>query len=375
MNTLYINRLTTVDCALLIGNKLATHNANSQILGFSFNVSCKISGKVDPVENVIVDFGALKKTLKAEIDNLEYGYDHKLIAGNDYDDVVADIDNTSGTASIIDFSNNTLFSGPANAIRKVSSPSLSAALDDLYIDEVQSYFLSSDKFQNYVRTPYKGLLIKPLLNVINGLEEELMGFLQSRLDEIYPQAEINVDAVQCDIQPIFPMHCFDSGVANCTPAASIQMFPYTHGLKKSTSIGCKNLVHGHLSSIVAISMVDATRGEEAVRKDIIAVQGLINYITLEHFNAHFVWSENTDSSGSTESYVAEGRGEFQMELNSGESVSLVDKSILLDSESTIENLTTYMADKYGEALRDLGVSVIYVSEGLSKGSYVDVKSL
>lgn len=374
MNTLYINRLTTVDCALLIGD---LGSEGTKAFGFSFNVSCNISGELDPTENVIVDFGTLKKAIKAEIDNLEYGYDHKLIFGSDYDDVIVELDHEKNTATILDHNQNVLYLGPKNSVRPANERELSMALNQLDVNTLKNYFLQGRDFASYSKVPYKKSLHPSLIAVLNGLEKELRGFIQQRINTLYPNSGIKVDRVDCDIQFTMPAECFYSEDENLTPVAFSQVMPYTHGLKNSTSIGCKNLMHGHLSHIVAVAEFDKNTPETQIKHEMVVVGSIINFIALELFNTHFVWGDNLKDDGHVEKYTADGRGEFTLLLGDPDDSSI--KSIVsepteLSTESTIENLAGYIERHYGKSLTSLGIKTIYVSEGLQKGSYINVKS-
>lgn len=70
-STLFIGNLTTIDYAYI-------HPTRYTIKGGSLNLSVEVTGDIEPVENVVVDFGTIKKKIKSLIDDKEEGFDHKL---------------------------------------------------------------------------------------------------------------------------------------------------------------------------------------------------------------------------------------------------------------------------------------------------------
>lgn len=390
--TLYINRVTTVDCAILSKWGVQVEGmAFAEALGFSFNVDVELSGRLDPVENVVVDFGALKKFLKSEIDNLEYGYDHKLIVPKSLtlpsNDSPLKVIVESDGISIINGNNqapNVLLKVPTNAVRITDTELLDDRLCNStgFIESIM--FREFDNKGEYAEHGYYGTD-----EVLRALEVELTNFLQKRVNDEYPHQFIKIEHVHCDCETIKPQrykYAKDLEAWQEYPVVS-NYFSYTHGLKNSTSMGCRNIVHGHLSYIQLVGEKQYTRTneEKTLAIEYKAKLQLLSESIASSLNcAHFVHNENvvTSDSGTCDSYFASGRGKFTAQLRSDKrleykgkssSVSLFGKPIVLDAESTIENLVSIIVDKYRDQLKELKVNVIYVSEGLSKGSYYDVK--
>ena len=69
-STMWLANLSIVDHAYI--------DDRGNVVGGSFNPSFLVSGKVDPTEQVVVDFSTIKKQIKQIIDDKETGFDHKL---------------------------------------------------------------------------------------------------------------------------------------------------------------------------------------------------------------------------------------------------------------------------------------------------------
>lgn len=131
-------------------------------------------------------------------------------------------------------------------------------------------------------------------------------------------------------------------------------FRYWHGLKNSSSWGCKNICHGHLSFIEATST--SKYGADLYTK----------YIANALENALFIHDENIISVADdliTVGYDSNGRGWFEIRFNPNE-VS----HAILSTETTIENLVEYIWNSTEELREQNGITAIYVSEGLQKGA-------
>ena len=388
--TLYINRVTTVDCAILsqwgisLKDKLFAEAA-----GFSFNVDVELKGDLDPIENVVVDFGALKKFLKSEIDNIDYGYDHKLIVPKSLVELDGGHLQVNTTQDTIVFKNGgvEILSVPRNAVRITDTEELDSRLS-------QSVgFLEAIIYREYEQ----GGSFNPhgcsgVHEVLRALGTELKGFLQACVERQYPNQGIVVETVICDCETTKPNAYMFNTESPYIKRAVSNYFTYTHGLKKSTSMGCRNIVHGHLSYIQLVSKpLHMTQGAvthmgtSVNDTHVQGLQELCNQMAADLNCTHFVHSENlvTVDGVTSDSYTAEGRGDFKATLNSnseiqcpkssGHSDCLFGNIVVLPTESTIENLVSYVAETYKKELDALQVSLIYISEGLHKGSYLHVE--
>lgn len=383
--TLFINRVTTVDCAILSQWGISLNQKMfSEAVGFSFNVNVEISGNLDPVENVVVDFGALKKFLKSEIDNLEYGYDHKLIipkslVGLEQDNPLQITVNPDEV--VIKNGGVEVLRTPRNAVRITQTQELDERLS-LSVGFLESMiYREFDKRGEYVTNEETGCD-----EVLHALGLELKEFLQICVSDQYPNQNLVVESVSCDCETTKPHGKYVRNIPGPNVKRTVSnYFTYTHGLKESTSMGCRNIVHGHLSYIQLVSkelnMMDINLNDSMVA----TMQQLSEKIASELNCTHFVHSENVvkDGTGTKDAYYAKDRGSFSAMLYSNLCVQspkhevansdcLFGKVVILDTESTVENLMGYVFEKYKEEFKDLEISSIYVSEGLHKGSYYHV---
>ena len=183
-SSMFLGDTTNIDYAFI--------NERGNIVGGSIRPKFVVTGKVDPIEQVVVDFSAIKKAIKKLIDDPDRGYDHKLwvlptskCAVRWYDD--------SSTVTVS--APGVSIEGPSNILK---------VLD--YADPAT----------------------------------DISDYLESNLKELYPDVSITVDTVAT--------HTFDL-MPQCNSGAF--SFTYVHGLKNSTSWGCQNIAHGHFSYLSA----------------------------------------------------------------------------------------------------------------------------
>lgn len=285
--SLFLNQLTIIDHAY-IGKDHKVH-------GGSFNPSFIVSGEVDPHESVIVDFSTIKKDIKRIIDNHDHnnsnnGLDHKLLVlRNSYNDIVYHKD----TITIKTDTFETTM--PCDAVK--------------VIEDIANYSVKA--FGDYLEV-----------------------FLKEKLTEIYPL--INID-VKCNNSetPVFYRNDFIDYI----------LFRYVHGLKNSTSYGCGNLQHGHLSYIQSIELYNNPELVAKIKADI--------------DDCIFIFKENIieeDADSITIGYKID-RGLFRSKY-----YKRFYKIVVLPTETTIEFLVQYIKDTYKLT------ETLFVSEGLSKGA-------
>ena len=260
-------------------------NELGEIVGGSIRPKFVVTGKVDPVEQVVVDFSAIKKAIKKLIDDPERGFDHKMWW----------IDGVSrGT---IEYVNGMVYvktpcveiSGPENIVRRVTS------------------------------------------------ESELEDYLTAELSKQYPGVDIEIECHATYTFDVMPQM-----------NTNTHSFRYVHGLRESTSWGCQNIAHGHLSYLAA-----------EVDGDTLAANMLLSKIAANLDNTVFIWENNNVSPRKIE-YTC-SRGEMKMEV-------LNQKTVVLGTESTVEHLVDYVAQEWGDELEKVNIKKLYVSEGLSKGA-------
>lgn len=136
-------------------------------------------------------------------------------------------------------------------------------------------------------------------------------------------------------------------------------FRYTHGLKDSTSWGCQNISHGHMSYIY-------TEGPNAE-----ACEALNIEIAQHLEESVFVMRSNIikeDGDFVLVGYRTE-RGDFAVDYN-----RTLYKLCILETETTIEFLVDYVARLYATKLKEAGVTKLFVSEGLLKGACVSMEN-
>lgn len=185
--TLFLNDLTCLDHAFI--------NDRGNIIGGSYMVGVELTGEVDPVEEVVVDFSTIKKALKEAIDDKEKGFDHKLWI-RCYDTGVK--------------------------------------LGDTYVE-----YTSSSVRLRVPKNAVRFLRYSP-----DRISEDLAIYLQEVVDEKYPSVKVVIENVTLTHRYAVPaFHPTDN---HHKPMLS---FNYTHGLRNSTSWGCQSLGHGHHSFI------------------------------------------------------------------------------------------------------------------------------
>ena len=135
-------------------------------------------------------------------------------------------------------------------------------------------------------------------------------------------------------------------------------FRYSHGLKNSSSQGCKNPNHGHLSFIELV-------GDNEYKK--LKVK---NKIIDELDKVVFIFDENIvyeDSDIIKIEYVVDNEQFKNTYLKKGNRI------IISEEETTAENLINLIAKRYTKELKEAGITKLLLSEGLQKGSALDLR--
>ena len=261
-SSIFLSDLTVCDHAYI--------NNKGQVIGGSFNPGFIVTGEIDPTEKVVVDFSTIKKDIKHFIDRHLHdveknGFDHKLWFIEGYSEGSL-IHNINGTYTINSFPS--MITLPTDAIK--------------YIPQVPGY--ESEYSVNYI-----------------GKAFEI--YLTELLSEKYPLVNITVE-------------CFNNvNVHLIDKSLPYNYFTYSHGLKDSTSYGCQNIAHGHLSFIQhnspKIGLEIAALLDEAV---------FINKENIINETEHHIQIEYTTVRGTFNAV-------YDKALN---------KIIVLDTETTIE---------------------------------------
>lgn len=299
--------MSTKSCMFLSNSSIVDHayiDDRGNVVGGSFNPSFLVAGEVDPVEQVVVDFSSVKKQIKQIIDDKEIGFDHKLWFIDGYSNGTVTF---NGLDVVID-TPTTKLAMPANAVKLVEG-------DEYSTDSAGKWM------EDYV---------------------------QIELSKLHPAVGITV---QCNNS----VDCHVPFSDKTQPA----LFRYAHGLKASTSWGCKNIAHGHLSYIHVESPHQAAA---------IVVSAAIAH---DIDDTIFIYEDNIVSDDGSWLYIEyeTERGRFAAEYLKSEY-----KLVVLSTETTVEHLVEYVASHHKAKLIAIGATELYVSEGLSKGACVSLVS-
>ncbi|CAL9971450.1 hypothetical protein VPHK567_0156 [Vibrio phage K567] len=282
---------------------------NGKINGMSYNLCVEIVGEVDETEQVVIDFSGCKKAIKHLVDESEHAIDHRLVLINGYSEYV--MGEVENRARV-----------------QIDTPIFGAVatVDDWY-QEITDVTL----FENELNIPSD-------TKYMNYVTEYLEEMLLTQLKKLgYPVTHVAVELSESFDLPSW--------------ANTHVEFNYAHGLRSSSSYGCQNIAHGHRSFIAVDSMLNS-RGRKVLKQ------------IAEEMSGYIVWNENLQSEHEL-SYTS-GRGNFYMCIDPEEMV-------VIPTETTVENLAEYIKNTYLDELQKIGVTRMWVSEGLSKGAVVDIQ--
>lgn len=293
-STMFLSNLSIVDHAYI------DHRGN--VVGGSFNPSFLVSGEVDPVEQVVVDFSAVKKQIKNIIDDKEIGFDHKLWFIQGY---------SAGTLS-----------------------------------QTENYYTITTPTTE-LHVPINAIKVVPDgIYSVDSIGRHMGDLVERELSKLHPKINVRVECLN-SIDAHFP-----------TAARSAALFRYAHGLKDSTSWGCKNIAHGHLSYVQLLPVNEAT-------------SKLVEAVTQELDDTIFVFRDNIVNESDewlVVGYTTE-RGGFEAHYKKD-----AYKLVVLETETTVEHLVDYVVGRFAEEFDALDVSHVLVSEGLSKGACATVEA-
>lgn len=305
-SSMFLSSVTVVDHAYI--------DSSGRVCGRSYNPTFVVTGKVDATENVVIDFSSVKKDLKAIIDHPKTGFDHKLWVIN------------SGTEEI----ESDCFVYPLGEGRiRVTSSSVDLDIPD---DAVCFIDLQGRDMSMY-------------------WDDYLTEQLALKHPNINLRVSVNLETTM-------------TGLA---VGAESFTFSYVHGLRDSTSWGCQNNSHGHLSymqllDINLLGVPTSTSVGETMRN------------VCEVFdNAVFIRRENVTLETDdvvTCVYESVSRGRWFAAYNKRNL-----KTVVLDTETTIEYLVAHIARTFGQELLDTGARYLAVSEGLTKGALFDLANI
>lgn len=292
-STMFLNQISVVDHAYI--------DDTGAVIGGSFNPDFLVSGDIDPVEKVVVDFSTIKKDIKKIIDAKEDGFDHKLWLIVGYSNAFA-IDTEDGYYEVL--TPKLVLRLPKNAVKVFEAHE--------YSSETTGYAIGQ-WVEDKLREQYPTIRVE----CINNVEAHTSHYTYGNNDKAQPS-----------------------------------FFTYVHGLKDSTSWGCQNIAHGHLSFIQLYPVsVEGLRLQQKIASDL---DGTI-----------FIRKENIkqiDETGVAIEYTTD-RGTFSAAYDTEEL-----PVVILETETTIEFLAAYIRDRYKPELEAAKVHKLFVSEGLSKGA-------
>lgn len=324
-STMFLNEMTIVDHAFI--------DTQANIVGGSFNPSFLVSGKIDPVEKVVVDFSTIKKRVKAMIDDDDLGFDHKCWVIEGFSSCRVLVDGKEVTDYALLDSNHFSHEAPTEVITHHA----------------------------HIKAPKNAFkFIKRFEGSENYSIENAGVWFAEYLNELFAEEGITVvckNTVNAHTYLDRDRH-------------DIGYFSYVHGLKDSTSWGCQNIAHGHLSFLQIDS--DSTFEDE---------QYLVRRIARELDYTVFVNKVNHVQESSIDDDLMlvaydSNRGHFEttyrLKDSTSEAAANKMKIVKLETETTIEFLVEHIKTRYADELVEIGAKGLYVSEGLSKGAYVEL---
>lgn len=317
MTSLFLHNVTHVDCAVLGNNGLPS--------GLSFVPAFRVHGNVSGEEQVIEDFSSIKKRIKQLIDDPDYGYDHKLIIPMAAEQARTDefyLQRANPNGVKLDVGHIRI-NCPSNAIRIVHDFSTQTTIEK----------------------------ITTLIQY--SMERYLSMRLGMKVEVFIPEPQV--------VQP--------NGLYYFCPErhAIAYQFEYTHGLPKSTSWGCQNILHGHSSFI---QLATDRFGETAESQAFVdsSLTSLAESIAAYLDEAYIVCKDYYQNSNGLQTiqYESRDRGFFELHLPSDYNV------VVMDNEPTIENIVHHVAKQFEAELKENRVTSLAISEGLWKGSLLNL---
>lgn len=317
-STLFIGNLTTIDYAYI-------HPTRYTIKGGSLNLSVEVTGNIEPVENVVVDFGTIKKKIKSLIDDKEEGFDHKIWVPENH-------------GGVEDFE-IWVKSGTSNKKRIAMFPFGDGRM-----------VVSTPKFT--LACPENAIRVCKYDN--NMTDASIKEYLEEKLAIEYPDSNIRVSVYLTD-RPELP---YSNQPGYETP------FTYVHGLKNSTSWGCQNIAHGHKSWLLFVDGYG----------QVVHLPDEFRLKIEDYLDSHmFIWRDNiiTDDDVGLKVGYETPRGAFYLIIDRASF-----KIHMLDTETTVEHLAEWFVTFFEEDVKKMwesGATAVYFSEGLVKGARVSLR--
>lgn len=297
-SSLFLNNITVIDHGY-IGNDGRQH-------GGSYHASFVVEGEVGSDEQVVIDFSAVKKHIKEIVDSRDTGFDHKVWVIPGWSDCEAEV--VAGNVAIR--SSALELSGPSNMMRIVQASEYSA----------------------------------------DAVAVEIGKHVEAELNLLYPSVNPKVKCILSEV-----------GFVNA-PGNHRAYFRYSHGLRNSSSWGCQNIAHGHLSWL-EIEHGEHYRNDcQDCQQAMFAInQALVN----QWDDAVLIDEANIVDRGDDYISIAytTPRGRFFAKYRAP-----YVKYKVLPHETTIEHIVEAFALENAYWLERAHVAKLYISEGLAKGS-------
>lgn len=244
-STIFVNNITQIDFAFI--------DENGKVIGNSVNLNGTLTGPLDEEEQVVIDFSACKKQIKALIDDDPKGIDHKLV--------------------ILERSDNE-FSVQTEDGEYVATECITIKVNN-NVTRINKKYGKTLKVQ---------------------IEAYLNDIVSAHLTELH-----NMPIVfDCSIDNVLKLP---------TQVDYFVEFNYAHGLKQSSSYGCQNIVHGH-HSYIGIEL--ETRYNALVDFNL-----LLENIKEYYHNKLFINQNDiqNDNGNVVQSYESVNRGEFEIQFS------------------------------------------------------------
>lgn len=341
-STLIMDTVTSIDCGVI--------TVEGALVGHSFNPTLFVTGGVTEDEGVVCDFGTLKKRVKAEIDDRDSGIDHKIWVPCNKNVHFEEDSETPGNVVLVTPLLRLKAPRDAFVLIRPSFSRFSPVGHSLLLNSYTFQYDESKALEIQDDEGRTNLFAIPSLfaSVVSSL-------LTKRLPEF--KFVIGLRNEPYDFRdPIF------LGGKVLYPGKA-SLFRYTHGLPNSSSWGCQNIGHGHMSFVQCFGENDTPLLTSCSWQLAMTLNG--SYFC----NTNDVSKEESvDDTPPAISYTT-GRGTFGLKfLHNAKMASFPE-------DTTVENLAYRIVSANVQHLKENGVAAVYISEGLNKGCFVWVDSV
>lgn len=316
-STMFLNQFTQIDHAFI--------DFRGHVVGGSYNLSCYVGGEIDGEEQVVIDFSACKKQIKAIVDDNTYGVDHKLWITNH---------SLITSARIVTNGKDELW--------EIITPSVSICCAKDAVVDMRTMNYEEQGIPIYSLEQCEQLIKLDASKYIVDLVEKHL--IQKVTIEVHLDTEFFISELLCDKSPTLEFACMR----------------YVHGLKNSSSYGCKNIAHGHLSYAILKDDLALSVEEHEDFERALVDNPWFSFGQDPEFSCVFIKEENVVEDNEVFiqlAYLSE-RGHMSMTIK--KQVECPQPYKVFEQETTIENLAN------SQLFKDL--HIVAASEGLAKGA-------